>query len=64
MSLEKATIRHLLIIKEAAEILQVSVKTVRRLITAGDLPFVRIAKSCIRIHASDLERYITARRSL
>lgn len=48
---------------EAAEVLGVSLKTVRRRIETGALPAVRDGR-LIRVHPNDLERYITARRNL
>jgi excisionase family DNA binding protein len=60
---ETSPVKHLLTIEDAAQILNVSTKTVRRLIKAGDLPFVRIANKSIRIHSNDLEWYIRARRT-
>lgn len=53
-----------LIISEAASVLRVSCRTVRRLINTGQLPCVRIGRS-VRIRTSDLlalamrERIIT-----
>ena len=48
---------HLLTLDTAAARLAVSVRTVRRLITAGDLPSVRI-RAARRILAGDLADYI------
>ena len=47
----------LLRIKEVAEALKVSTKTVRRLISAGEIPAVWIGGS-IRVLQSDLDEYI------
>lgn len=44
-------------VHEAAAVLQVSTKTVRRLIARGDLKAVRIGRS-VRIHSSELEHLI------
>ncbi|WP_028654858.1 helix-turn-helix domain-containing protein [Nocardioides sp. J54] len=42
-------------LKEAAEILDVSVETVRRWIAAGDLPAERIGKRLLKVNRSDVE---------
>lgn len=42
-------------VKQAAECLQVSIKTVRRLIKAGEINAVRIGR-CVRISQSELDR--------
>jgi len=47
----------LLRIKEVAETLKVSTKTVRRLISLGEIPAVWIGGS-IRVLQSDLDQYI------
>ncbi len=51
----------LLTIRAVAKILNVSEKTVRRRVDAGDLPIVRDGH-LIRILAEDLNGYIAARR--
>lgn len=48
-------------IKQAAEHLGVSTKTVRRLISAGDIPVIKVA-TCVRIDLADLDRYVAAHR--
>lgn len=48
-------------IKQAAEHLGVSAKTVRRLIDAGDIAVIRVA-SCVRIAPADLDGYVDAHR--
>lgn len=48
-------------IKQAAEHLGVSTKTVRRLIDTGDIPVIRVA-TCVRINPADLDRYVAANR--
>ncbi len=45
---------------EAAEILAVSPKTVRRYIAAGDLDAVRLGRRTIRIKLASLDRLIDA----
>ncbi|WP_311519596.1 helix-turn-helix domain-containing protein [uncultured Actinomyces sp.] len=44
-------------VKQAAECLQVSIKTIRRLINAGEINAVRIGR-CVRITQSELERFM------
>ncbi len=46
----------LLSIAQAAEILGLSTKTIRRRIAAGDLPAYRNGRRLIRVKASDLNR--------
>lgn len=48
-------------IEQAAERLGVSTKTVRRLISAGDIPAIKVA-TCVRIDPADLDRYVAAHR--
>ena len=52
--------RRLVTLTEAADILAVSVKTVRRYIAAGDLEAVRLGRKTIRIKAESLDRLIDA----
>ena len=52
--------RQLVTLCEAAEILAVSVKTVRRYIAAGELDAVRLGRRTIRIKAESIERLIDA----
>jgi excisionase family DNA binding protein len=52
--------RRLVSLPEAAEILAVSVKTVRRYIAAGDLDAVRLGRRTIRIKTESLDRLIDA----
>jgi excisionase family DNA binding protein len=52
--------RRLVSLPEAAEILAVSPKTVRRYIAAGDLEAVRLGRRTIRIKAESLDRLIDA----
>lgn len=51
----------LLTVKQVAERLAISEKTVRRLIDAGELPIIRFGR-LIRITPADLDRFIAARR--
>jgi excisionase family DNA binding protein len=53
----------LLNIGEVADVLSVSIKTVRRRIEAGELPVIRDGR-VIRVHPNDLGRYVASRRSL
>jgi excisionase family DNA binding protein len=52
----------LLTIDEAAEILNVSPKTIRRRIAARELPAIRDGRS-VRVSPDDLRSYIAKRRS-
>jgi excisionase family DNA binding protein len=47
---------------EAAERLNVSEMTVRRLGKAGDLTEVRVGKRAVRVTEDSIERHISARR--
>lgn len=60
MAATTATTRRLVSITEAAEILGVSTKTVRRAIAAGDLEALRLGCRTIRIKNESLERFIDA----
>ena len=51
-----------LTVKDVAQRLQLSEKTVRRLIDAGELPFNRI-RSAIRIAEEDLNQFLKLTRS-
>ena len=55
------TIRRLVSLTEAAEMLAVSTKTVRRYIAAGDLDAVRLGRRTIRIKTDSIDRFIDAR---
>lgn len=55
------TFERLLTIKEAAQRLNMSLKTVNRRIKAGDLPVIRDGR-IVRIRPDDLRRYISQRR--
>lgn len=52
--------RRLVSLPEAAEMLGLSVKTVRRYIAAGDLDAVRLGRRVIRIKTASLDRLIDA----
>ena len=52
--------RRLVSLAEAAEILAVSVKTVRRYIAAGELDAVRLGCRTLRVKAESMERMIEA----
>ena len=60
---DEAALPQLLTIEQSAEILNTSVKTVRRRIEASELPVIRDGR-ILRVHPADLQRYISARRSL
>jgi len=60
---EQAALTPLLTLQDSADILQVSMKTLRRRIDAGELPVIRDGR-ILRVHPNDLARYISARRSL
>lgn len=46
----------LLSLSQAAEILGLSIKTIRRRIASGDLPAYRSGRRVIRVKAADLDR--------
>ena len=52
--------RQLVSLVDAAEILAVSVKTVRRYVAAGDLDAIRLGRRTIRIKTESLDRLIDA----
>jgi excisionase family DNA binding protein len=51
-------VRRLVSLPEAAEILAVSVKTVRRYIAVGELDAVRLGRRTIRVRVDSLDRII------
>jgi excisionase family DNA binding protein len=55
------TARRLVSLLEAAEMLAISPKTVRRYIAAGDLEAVRLGRKALRIKLDSLERFIDAK---
>jgi excisionase family DNA binding protein len=60
MAATATSTRRLVSLPEAAEILGLSVKTVRRYIAAGDLDAVRLGRRTIRIKTDSLDRLIDA----
>lgn len=60
MPVTVAAPRRLVSITEAAEILAVSTKTVRRYIAAGDLDAVRLGRRTIRVRVESIDRMIDA----
>jgi excisionase family DNA binding protein len=52
--------RRLVSLPEAADILGLSVKTVRRYIASGDLDAVRLGRRTIRVKTDSLDRLIDA----
>ncbi len=60
---EQVVLPQLLTLQESALILKTSLKTLRRRIDAGELPVIRDGRM-LRVHPADLQRYISARRSL
>jgi excisionase family DNA binding protein len=55
--------RELLTIPETASKLRVSEKTVRRLVSAGIMPAVRVSAGAIRIEAAELNGWLEERRT-
>jgi excisionase family DNA binding protein len=60
MPVTVAATRRLVSLTEAAEILAVSTKTVRRYIAAGDLDAVRLGRRTIRVRVESIDRMIDA----
>ncbi len=60
---DDAALSRLLTLQDTAGILNTSMKTLHRRIDAGQLPVIRDGR-IVRVHPADLERYISARRSL
>lgn len=58
---EPSSLTRLLSLHQVADLLQVSAKTVRRWIEAGDLPVHRLGRQP-RISAIDLEDFLKSRR--
>jgi excisionase family DNA binding protein len=50
--------RPLLTVREAADRLRCSEKTVRRLIRRGELPALRVGRTSLRIDEAELKRYL------
>lgn len=61
--IKSAPVPRLMRLDEVAEVLGVSMKTIRRRIEAGELPVIRDGR-LVRVHPNDLDRYVAARRSL
>ena len=55
---QERTRGELLTLKQAAEELGVSARTVRRWVSFGRLRAVRLSRKSLRIHARDLDRFI------
>lgn len=55
-------VRELLTVAQAAEAMQCSEDTVRRLIRSGQLPSVNVSVRLTRIYAVDVQNYIESRR--
>lgn len=51
-------LRRLLTIEEAADYTALSTRTIRRRISAGDLPAIRVGPRSIRIRHDDLEQLL------
>ncbi len=62
MSNSNVNLQRLLTIPEVAELLQVSTKTVRRMIASGDLPAHRLGRQW-RIGPAELERFLRSKVS-
>ena len=60
---DTAAVPRLLTLEEAAETLNISLKTLRRRIAAGDLPAIQDGR-ILRVHPRDLEHYIASRRKI
>ncbi len=52
----------LLTAQEAADRLNVSLRTLRTRIAAGQLPVIRFSARCLRIRSEDLDAYVRSRR--
>ena len=60
MPVTASAARRLVPLAQAAEILAVSTKTVRRYIAAGDLDAVRLGRRTIRVRVASIDRMIEA----
>ncbi|WP_425342578.1 helix-turn-helix domain-containing protein [Rubellimicrobium aerolatum] len=58
-----SSLEPLLSLEDTAEVLGCSIRTLRRLIDADELPVVRLGR-LVRVHPRDLDRFIAGRRSL
>lgn len=61
MAATTTTTRRLVSLTDAADILSVSTKTVRRYIADGHLDAVRLGRKTLRIKVDSIERFIDAR---
>jgi excisionase family DNA binding protein len=59
---QSARAERLLTIEEGADMLNISVRTLGRRISQGELPVIRDGR-IVRIHPDDLRRYILVRRA-
>ena len=59
---DETALARLLTLQQAAEILNISLKTLRRRIDANELPVIR-DRRILRVHPNDIMRYIAGRRS-
>ena len=53
---------YLMPLKEAAEVLSVSLRTIQVVVAAGDLPVVRVSPRRLAVHPDDLRDFIRRRR--
>ncbi len=60
---DETALARLLTLQQAAEILNISLKTLRRRIDANELSVIRDGR-ILRVHPNDIMRYIAGRRSL
>ena len=60
---DETALARLLTLQQASDTLGISPKTLQRRINAGQLPVIRDGR-IVRVHPRDLQRYISARRSL
>ncbi len=58
---DETALARLLTLQQAAEILNISLKTLRRRIDANELPVIHDER-IVRVHPRDLENYIASRR--
>ncbi len=52
----------LLKLGQVADVLGLSLRTVRTLVDTGKLPVVRVSSRCVRVEAGDLRRFVDSRR--
>jgi len=48
----------LLTFTEAAELMRVSLRTIRRIVDSGSLAVIRLGERTLRIRSSEIERYL------